>query len=332
LTHNLLGMQGFVQSLPSQNEKVQELLLHKIATLNAEIALLAEPHSDKILLPFIKNLAQSLEALIFAQPNTAISQASTQHFLNENLELILDTEGNGAIEDLNIRIQAHYYDQPKENIREAQSQRKAQSEAFIQSQHLKINPQLPVINSEEHTRLRSKTEIAQRVAALAVSNAVAFEEMESEAALEYLDSFGLLSILSPNELAFIKNPSPDRRLQETWKCEGIWTLLWALKKVDSLPFPNQPIDLSIVPAEVYPIGLDKDPNAFIQESHSLRSKKELLDANDLYFRLDWTCVDARLQGQELEKVHPGVVYERHYALNWLISYQNQAWDEVTCDT
>jgi hypothetical protein len=31
-------------------------------------------------------------------------------------------------------------------------------------------------------------------------------------------------------------------------------------------------------------------------------------------------------------LHPGVLYERHYALNWLIGYCDQEWDEVTTDT
>lgn len=28
----------------------------------------------------------------------------------------------------------------------------------------------------------------------------------------------------------------------------------------------------------------------------------------------------------------GVVKERHYALNWLVGYMDQAWDDVTTDT
>ncbi len=64
----------------------------------------------------------------------------------------------------------------------------------------------------------------------------------------------------------------------------------------------------------------------------MRSKVELLDAADLYYRLDWACVDARINGKEMTQAHPGVVYERHYALNWLISYGNQEWDDVRCDT
>jgi len=29
---------------------------------------------------------------------------------------------------------------------------------------------------------------------------------------------------------------------------------------------------------------------------------------------------------------PGVIYERHYALNWMIRYGEQEWDDVSFDT
>ena len=32
------------------------------------------------------------------------------------------------------------------------------------------------------------------------------------------------------------------------------------------------------------------------------------------------------------KDYSGVVMERHYALNWLIGYSDQEWDDVTTDT
>ena len=48
--------------------------------------------------------------------------------------------------------------------------------------------------------------------------------------------------------------------------------------------------------------------------------------------MDWACVDARIKGVQITEIHSGVVYERHYALNWLINYRNQEWDDVSCDT
>lgn len=57
-----------------------------------------------------------------------------------------------------------------------------------------------------------------------------------------------------------------------------------------------------------------------------------MDANDLYYRFHWICVDARLNGRDTGCLIGSVVYERHYALNWLIHYLGQEWDDVSCDT
>ena len=43
--------------------------------------------------------------------------------------------------------------------------------------------------------------------------------------------------------------------------------------------------------------------------------------------------DARISGRQPPAgLDPGVVYERHYALNWLIRYSDQEWDDISTDT
>jgi hypothetical protein len=121
-------------------------------------------------------------------------------------------------------------------------------------------------------------------------------------------------------------------MYETWKCEGIYTLMWVLNYIDNLAFPNVLCDLNAIPYENYPVGPDKNPNDFINSITTSRSKEELLDMADLYYRLDWACVDARINQRNIEEVNPSIVYERHYTLNWLIQFRNQDWDDVTCDT
>lgn len=71
---------------------------------------------------------------------------------------------------------------------------------------------------------------------------------------------------------------------------------------------------------------------FIQGA-KLRPLAAILDEADLTYRYDWAAVNARLKGQEAPaKLDGGVVQERHYALNWLVGYLDQAWDEVSTDT
>ncbi len=65
----------------------------------------------------------------------------------------------------------------------------------------------------------------------------------------------------------------------------------------------------------------------------LRPQSELLDAADLIYRYDWAVVNARINGEPAPAgLDGGVVYEWHYALNWLIGYAGQDWDDITTDT
>jgi len=46
----------------------------------------------------------------------------------------------------------------------------------------------------------------------------------------------------------------------------------------------------------------------------------------VYFR------DARINNRSMDAINPGVALERHHALNWLTTYCDQDWDDVTTDT
>jgi hypothetical protein len=98
--------------------------------------------------------------------------------------------------------------------------------------------------------------------------------------------------------------------------------------VDTLSYPDTRCDA----AHDASIIRDLSEVQFRQQA-KLRSKKELLDQADLILRLGWACDEARLA----KKPAPGnlstdIVLERHHSLNWLITYMNQEWDDVSTDT
>lgn len=77
---------------------------------------------------------------------------------------------------------------------------------------------------------------------------------------------------------------------------------------------------------------ERTTTQFIEESE-LRPIADILDQADLIYRYHWAVRNARMKGQQVQAdLDPGVTKERHYALNWLIGYNEQAWDHVTTDT
>jgi hypothetical protein len=332
LTANLKGLYGFVSSLPTTNETVKNLFLQKIQTLNCEFSISQEQGETLELKSLIENLASEFEAILFVQPNTIISKADGQHFLDNNLQLIIDGQGNCEIDKLDVQINSIYFDGEQLNLTEDQVIRKSNNEKILVDKKIKVNKNLPCIVSENEVVIRPVKEIAQRIVVLAVTNLVAFNDISSEQATDYLKKYNLWHFVTPKEKEFLANPTDEKKNIETWKCEGIWVLMWVLNKVENLGFPDEFCNLDNISAENYPVGENKDPNIFINSILSIRSKSEILDANDLHYRIEWACVDARINSRQLDEVNTGVVYERHYALNWLINYMGQNWDDISCDT
>lgn len=208
--------------------------------------------------------------------------------------------------------------------------RKERSEKVLKKIGIKIKRDLPPLSADESVVLRSQKEVAERLTVLTAVNYVACDATSPQEITKALKAFQLEVHLSPNERAFLKNPTEELKLQESWKCEGIWTLLWALNIVDDLGSPKEICNLSKVPAELFPFGQKLHPRDFIAMPFELRSKSEILEAQDLYYRLYWTCTDAIQNQIEIFKIDPNIVYERLYALNWLTQHMGEEWDKVSC--
>ena len=144
------------------------------------------------------------------------------------------------------------------------------------------------------------------------------------------DRLGAKRTLSPKESAFVLDAQPDKvtRIQFAWQYECLGVMLWALGYSAELGRPDRIVDVR----RIVSIMKEKAPIRLREEAR-LRSISELLDEADLIYRYHWACVDARVNGAPPPRgLDCGVVLERHRALNWLIGYQGQAWDDVTTDT
>ena len=207
--------------------------------------------------------------------------------------------------------------------------RKKRSEELLKTRGIPVNSSLPVIESEEEISLRSAEDIAKRAIALL---AVAAREkgMEQQKAIDILTEREAWESTTPREREFLlkKDPTKQEMINFTWRFEGLWVLLWALGYVEELGIPTSICDVPLAAGLV----LETPSEKFIGQAKS-RSRSEILDEADLIYRADWAVVNARLNGDEMPgNLNPGVVYERHYALNWLIGYLDQEWDDITTDT
>ena len=145
---------------------------------------------------------------------------------------------------------------------------------------------------------------------------------------EIIAERGAEGLFSPQERAFIDDPEPDEhtRIQFCWRYEAAWVMLWALRFTGApLSYPDGICDV----AELVQTVRDTPDLAV----HGMQSTNNLLNEADLIYRCHWAVRQASLDGEEPSGgLMQGVVMERHHALNWLIGYGDQDWDDVSTDT
>ena len=122
--------------------------------------------------------------------------------------------------------------------------------------------------------------------------------------------------------------SDQERAYATWRYESLYVMLWALGLMDELKYPSEICDVPTIAGKMV-----QPSRAEFENAVTLRDSKEILDELDKIYRMNWSCVDARIKGQQVSgNLNPSIIYERHYSLNWLTNYQNQAWDDVQTNT
>ena len=210
----------------------------------------------------------------------------------------------------------------------AQLARKARSIAAVKGMGLPVIDHLPVIEDEAKLAPRTTEEVAGRCLATEFA-AVKGESNDSRLVASLVKEFSAQRFLSPKESTFLANPAPSQRelADFAWGYECVHVFLWALGYLPELKPPDQIAD---VPHEAGLIR-ERGPGGFAGGA-KLRPLGEILDQADLYYRIHWGVTELRLKGGRSDRADPEIVMERHRALNWLIRYMNQSWDDVTTDT
>ena len=328
LAQNLAGMTNYIQSLPAKNETVRNKFLHKVMAANCEMPFMATPEINEEFGLVLEQIVKELNGFIFAQPNSFFVKSNSQHFVDKNFDLILDAEGNCEISDIDVTVDAKYHDLPAEDYTEEQLARKQRSESFLSDHEIKTNTNLPCLASENDVKLREVGDVIDRAYALLIV-AVKGEGVEQEHLQRTVQEKNISSF-TPKEQHIYKTKtlSDQERANAAWRYESLYTLLWALGKTEDLKYPSDICDVQMVVGQFL-----KPTRAEFTSSVEMKTAKDILDELDKTFRIHWACVDARINGQETTGgINSSVIYERHYALNWLTKYQDQAWDDVQTNT
>ena len=207
--------------------------------------------------------------------------------------------------------------------------RKKRSEKKLKELGIPINQQLHTLESASNLRFKNIEEVIERIIAITIVSAKG-SGASDETIEEFIKTYQAMDSFSLEEKEFIENEDPDQDEYNTysWKIECNSALLWAINLVPDLPFPHTLSDV----ATLYDLVWNSTKEELISKA-SYRDKNEILDALDLLYRLHWAIVDTRLNNKDFPiEISPGVVYERRYALNWMVNLLDENWDDISMDT
>jgi len=328
LTQNLAGMINFIQNFPAKDENIKNKLLFKVRSVNCEMPFVAEPEITSEFRKVLLKINAALDAIVFAQPNSVFQKSRSNHFTDKNLDLILDQEGNSGLTDLAVNVDAKYHDGPQENNTEEQETRKSKTNAFLVEKNIKQSKTLPCIADARNVEIRSFENISNRIFAL-TAVAVKGEGIEQKHLDRFIEDKRISSFTEKEKVILQKEVLDDQeKAIATWRYESLNALMWAAGLMPELKFPSDICNVQEIVGLIQTRSRDE-----LEASMYIRSKEEILDELDKVYRMNWACVDARIKGEQVSGgIHPGIVYERHYALNWLTQYQNQDWDNVQTNT
>ena len=221
--------------------------------------------------------------------------------------------------------------------------RKARSEKVLKKHKILINPTLSRIADENEARLKTPEEIVKRGVTAFLTTQIAIDILNNagmEKSVEFfapiLDRFGLRGELTEDEKPFFdlsQCGSIDQQQANNmqWRLEMVAALFWACGFIKKLPYPSVMVDTT------KQIFLIANSNSFeeLMRNVKMRSLKEILDATDLIFRMNWACVEARVKNDPsiMGDLFTDVVWEQHKGFNWLIgAYDADDWDTVNPHT
>ena len=335
---------GFFSQVQECNEDIKINLCHHIQQAKAYIYIELEAKDSQVDLEddvdavqdIMWDVAEAVEGVLIVEQGTVALGV-----VDEEGVVILDGNGDS---DLESYFPFVLDENPKflAECTEKQKARRMKNMKYLFDKGIYVC-ELPLNQDEDMAAIRSKEEVARRALGLMVVALYSEcmlnpeEHMSVEEAREYIaqikDSYGienLEEILSPEELAYIKDDNPEERtkIKYSWQYENLYVLEWVL----GLAEWNDPVKICDVPLMV----------RNMKEFHSIedicaktvmRTSTEILDKADLIYRMDWAAVDARIHRMRGPAgLEHGVVQEWHKTLNWMIHFGEDEWDNVDTPT
>jgi len=198
LAKNLMGIKGFISNIPAPPIGIENLNL-LIDTFISETAVLCSEVDSTELYELVEMISKEKNCVLFCQSNNFVGRGNYPHFLNKNLELLLDMNGNSEVYQATGPL-IDMSEQEKSIIFPDQIERKKTNIEFISNLGVPTIDHLPFVESEVNAKIRNSEEVASRAVLLAFTNLVAYGNMTGDEVKEIIGAYSLNQYLTPNVL------------------------------------------------------------------------------------------------------------------------------------
>lgn len=187
---------------------------------------------------------------------------------------------------------------------------------------------IPPADATEYEIHRSASDIAKRTLVLHAIAAVGYG-VDPEPIVDWLKNEKIWTVASIEEKRVFGSDglSGDAASAARWRQEAQWTLLWIIGKVSALGLPTSTCDTAKLVDEIMP-SLGDSITPFVSTA-KLRSHGDLLAEEDRVYNLHCYARKAHRDGSMPDDLVYDVLYQRHYAFEWLAG---DDWDDVRVDT
>ncbi len=216
----------------------------------------------------------------------------------------------------------------------ADAARRLKSIEILQKHGVGIPADMPVQIPESKAKLRDSEEIVDRLAALfacalkgqayASPVGIAAPGAFVSNAVKRLDKqYGVSRLFTRKEAEYIVRGRESQHASFHLRMESCQVLLWALGLI-SMGWPSERADTE----NLLRIIRDADTEMLLKIAKP-RPLNMILSMHDVTYRLHSICVRSSEEALKELNLDHDVIYERHYALNWLLTADGIAdWDMV----
>ncbi|MBR3928329.1 MAG: DUF4272 domain-containing protein [Clostridia bacterium] len=331
-SENVSAQAGYLikrfQSAPLSNRDVKNAALMQIEVFNAFAEFtLCPPYSDEDV-AYLTSAVYKIAEMVcgFVLSNKA-------ELFRWDKKLLVSEDGRTDFDEF-MPIRRSGDAASNSDLEAADAARRAKSIEILQKHGVDIPADMPVQIPESKAKMREAEEIVNRLAAL-FACALKGQAFTSPAgisapaafaanAVKRLDNqYGVSRLFTPKEAEYIHR---SREIQHKFfrlRMESCQVLLWALGLIN-IGWPSDRADTE----SLLRIIRDADTEMLLKIAKP-RPLHMILSMHDVTYRLHSICVRTDEETLRRMNLDHDVIYERHYALNWLLTADGITdWDKV----